>query len=572
MSNGFIQLTTGPAGAQGAPGPQGSPGTQGSQGLAGNQGSQGAPGPQGLGGPQGYQGFPGYTGPTGPQGSQGIDGRAIFTGTAGESLSQFDLVYLNADGKWYKAKADAETTASSYGLVTQSGGISLNGSGTISGPGMLTGMSGLTPGAIYYLSNATAGAWTTAAPVIGSWEVCLGIALSSSTFLFEPGYIAFQRTEDLDNTVMGTAGEVLAEFQVVYSDPADSGKYKKAKNNGTARQASAVGLVVEVGGIGNGSVGRIRTLGKISNGSWSWTPGDDLYLDSTSGGLIATKPSTIGEYVTHLGYAISATDIWLFPVPSSQIISSLGPTGPTGPQGSLGQTGPTGPQGPTADNSNYFLVDGSRALAGHLLPDMTGASGDVSVRDIGSATQKFNNIYAHDVHVDAGSLYVNDKKVIEDVSDTITIRTDADQDLAIKTTGSGDINLLAEHTVSARGDGGIEINVPSTHVGKNLSLSNESTSGSLSVSSSGVLGDVDIVATNTLGVVAELVDMFADLEVTGAVSSTDGYQINVTTAPGPASECIKLYATGSGVSPNRTISLVAKFPDGTEVIFASRVI
>jgi hypothetical protein len=39
----------------------------------------------------------------------------------------------------------------------------------------------------------------------------------------------------------------------------------------------------------------------------------------------------------------------------------------------------------------------------------------------------------------------------------------------------------------------------------------------------------------------------------------------------PGTDCIKLYATASGESPNRVLSLVAKFSDGVEIVFASRI-
>jgi hypothetical protein len=396
---------------------------------------------------------------------------------------------------------------------------------------LLTGLSSLVPGSIYYLSDTVPGAWTTAAPSLGTWEVSLGIALSSTTFLFDPGYIAFKRTEDLENVVIGTAGETINRFDIVFSDTADSGEYKKAINNGTLAQATSVGIVIEDAGIGNNSTGRIRILGKVTNNSWNLTPGSDIYLGSTAGSITQTAPTGLGTFVVHLGYAISPTEIWFSPLfPAENVSPPLGPTGPTGSHGVQGSTGAQGPQGAYPDDSIYFLKDGSRRLSGTFLPDMTGASGYVSVIDIGSSTEKFRTVYAHDVRVDAGSLYVNDKKVIEDDSDTITVRTDSNQDLAIRTFGTGDINLLSEHTVNTTANGGVEINVPDTHVSKNVTISDESTSGEVAISASGTLGNVSLVAYDNVNVVAELVDILGDVGVTGTVSSL-GYQINGSAGP-----------------------------------------
>ena len=80
-----------------------------------------------------------------------------------------------------------------------------------------------------------------------------------------------------------------------------------------------------------------------------------------------------------------------------------------------------------------------------ILPDMTGATGDVSVRNIGSAAAKFNSVYADEVFVGASSLYVNGKTAIQDNSSVMTFATDIDQGVEIKTSsstpGSGSGNL-----------------------------------------------------------------------------------------------------------------------------------
>jgi len=50
--------------------------------------------------------------------------------------------------------------------------------------GVLAGLSGLTAGSVYYLSQTTAGAMTTTAPsTVGQYVVRLGIAISTTEFL-----------------------------------------------------------------------------------------------------------------------------------------------------------------------------------------------------------------------------------------------------------------------------------------------------------------------------------------------------------------------------------------------------
>ena len=59
--------------------------------------------------------------------------------------------------------------------------------------------------------------------------------------------------------------------------------------------------------------------------------------------------------------------------------------------------------------------------------------------NLGSPTKAF-----HSVYVGPGTLYVNGKAVIEDVSDTMTFATDLDQNLRIQTSGSGHLELQSD--------------------------------------------------------------------------------------------------------------------------------
>ena len=80
-----------------------------------------------------------------------------------------------------------------------------------------------------------------------------------------------------------------------------------------------------------------------------------------------------------------------------------------------------------------FLAAGT--LAGHVIPATT------NTYDLGSTTKVWRDVY-----IGPGSLYVNGQKVLEDDSGTITVTADANQNLSIKTTGSGDVELNAAGT------------------------------------------------------------------------------------------------------------------------------
>ena len=72
-------------------------------------------------------------------------------------------------------------------------------------------------------------------------------------------------------------------------------------------------------------------------------------------------------------------------------------------------------------------------LQGHIIPDTD------DTYDLGSPTKRFRDLY-----LGPGSLYVNNKKVISDESDTMEFKTDANQNLRIKTTGTGDLEIATE--------------------------------------------------------------------------------------------------------------------------------
>ena len=83
------------------------------------------------------------------------------------------------------------------------------------------------------------------------------------------------------------------------------------------------------------------------------------------------------------------------------------------------------------DTTTYLSTAGGE-LAGHLIP-----AADITY-DLGSPTRMWRDLY-----VGPGSIYMNGKKILEDVSDTIVFTTDLNQNLRIETTGSGNLELQA---------------------------------------------------------------------------------------------------------------------------------
>ena len=104
--------------------------------------------------------------------------------TAGEALSAGDLIYINGSGQMLKADADSASKAA-VGFVLAS--VSNGASGTAYfGSGLVTGLTGLTAGSVYFLSQ-TAGAITTTAPTgTNVIQQQVGYATSATTLYFEP--------------------------------------------------------------------------------------------------------------------------------------------------------------------------------------------------------------------------------------------------------------------------------------------------------------------------------------------------------------------------------------------------
>ena len=63
--------------------------------------------------------------------------------------------------------------------------------------------------------------------------------------------------------------------------------------------------------------------------------------------------------------------------------------------------------------------------------------------DLGSATHRWRDLY-----LGPGSLYINNKKVISDESNTMEFKTDNDQSLTVKTSGTGVLTLQSDTTVN----------------------------------------------------------------------------------------------------------------------------
>lgn len=119
-------------------------------------------------------------------GSVDFTGEPTFKGTftAGENLVAGNICYLKSDGKFWKAKGDAEATTKGRLLIALAS-ISANATGLFLVRGYYTD-SGLTAGGTYFISTSTAGAKATTAPSSGNFARVVGWAMSTTSFYFDP--------------------------------------------------------------------------------------------------------------------------------------------------------------------------------------------------------------------------------------------------------------------------------------------------------------------------------------------------------------------------------------------------
>jgi len=109
----------------------------------------------------------------------------VATNDNASSITIGQAVYLKSNGAVDLAKANAAGTSRAIGIVFDAS-ISAAASGSIATDGVVVGLSGLTAGSVYYLSEATAGLLTTTAPsTAGQFVQKIGTALSTTSILVD---------------------------------------------------------------------------------------------------------------------------------------------------------------------------------------------------------------------------------------------------------------------------------------------------------------------------------------------------------------------------------------------------
>jgi hypothetical protein len=111
-------------------------------------------------------------------------GADVKTANAGEGLSAGNLVYISAAGTVFKADANAvDKAAIGFVLASSASGASA----TVYFEGTITGLTGLTAGTRYFLSDTATGGVTATLPTgVGDIVQLVGTAISATELSFEP--------------------------------------------------------------------------------------------------------------------------------------------------------------------------------------------------------------------------------------------------------------------------------------------------------------------------------------------------------------------------------------------------
>ena len=149
---------------------------------------------------------------------------------------------------------------------------------------------------------------------------------------------------------------------------------------------------------------------------------------------------------------------------------------------------------------NSYLPLSGGTISGNITPNVD------NVVSLGSDTKRFKEIYAHDLKLSANSLYLGNTKILGTDADTINIKGNAGQNVALKSQGSGTTNIqsfsgVTIETVAEEGANpdGSTIRLKALGTGSSISMDASSIglTGNTTVNNLTVTGNLNVSGTTT---------------------------------------------------------------------------
>lgn len=212
----------------------------------------------------------------------------------------------------------SEKTGARYTYTYTGGTLAAGGGG--GGSGDVTAASNFGTDNVLLRSNGTGKGVQGSGIAVDDSDNISGVADLSADSITSPA-IAISATHVTDDTYHGLtltgllAGATIAQWEAVYVGGSSTFLLADANGSGTY---PARGLAVAAYSSTNPAT--VLVQGTVRNDAWNWTPGGDIYLSATAGGLTQTAPSTSGDKVQKVGFALTA-DVAFFNFASGEFLT-----------------------------------------------------------------------------------------------------------------------------------------------------------------------------------------------------------------------------------------------------------
>jgi hypothetical protein len=203
---------------------------------------------------------------------------------AAHGFSVGNVLYYTGSA-WALAKADQDSTSEVLGIVSS---VTSSSVFVLTQIGYITGLSGLTAGAVHYLSDTTAGALTTTGPsTIGHVNKPVLVADTTTS-----GYIIHSRGIDISPPASGIVRALNPQTGSTYTFVLSDGSQAGGNTLVTGNNASTQTYTVPANSSVNYPVGTQIDVLQLGAGKITMSPAGGVTINSLSGNL-----STGGQYV-----------------------------------------------------------------------------------------------------------------------------------------------------------------------------------------------------------------------------------------------------------------------------------